>query len=67
MQPAIINNCAASCTLMILFFTVTAYREPVKITASTNSTALRISPIVDWESAGIQKPKVDGTMREGHK
>lgn len=52
---------------MILFFTVTAYREPVKISASTNSTALRISPIVDWESAGIQKPKVDGIMREGHK
>lgn len=52
---------------MILFFTVTAYWEPVKIAASTSSTAFRISLIIDRESSGIQKPKVGGTGREGHK
>lgn len=35
---------------MILFFTVTAYWEPVKIAASTSSTAFRISLIIDRES-----------------
>lgn len=34
---------------MILFFIVTAYREPVKVTTSTSSTAFRISLIVDRE------------------
>lgn len=52
---------------MILFFTITAYREPIKIAVELVVAVFRISLIVGRESSGIQKPKVGGIGREGHK